>query len=189
VIWPLIRRKLPGAKMEVYGAYTSQKVEQLHKPAEGFFICGRAENSLEVIGKARVLLAPLRFGAGIKGKLTDAMLAGTPSVTSSIGAEGMCGFMEWNGIVSDEPGDFAEAAIELYSNEACWKKAQKNGTKIIREFYSVKEHSEKLLNRISFVREHLQKHRIRNFYGSMLMHHTLASTKYMSKWIEEKGKG
>ncbi|HET8866250.1 MAG TPA: glycosyltransferase family 4 protein, partial [Gracilimonas sp.] len=63
-IWPIIRKQLPQAELHIYGAYPSQKVEQLHNPKEGFLVKGRAENAKEVVGNSRVLLAPIRFGAG-----------------------------------------------------------------------------------------------------------------------------
>ena len=87
--WTHIRSFLPHAKMNVYGAYPSQKVTDLHNEKEGFLIKGRAVSAKEVIENARVLLAPIRFGAGLKGKLLEAMNYGTPSVTTSIGSEGI----------------------------------------------------------------------------------------------------
>jgi hypothetical protein len=63
--------------LNVYGAYPSQKVLQLNNVKEGFIVKGRAPNANDVVGKARVVLAPLRFSAGIKGKLLEAMLCGT----------------------------------------------------------------------------------------------------------------
>ena len=75
-LWKFIRKQLPKAEVHVYGAYVSQQIHQLHKPEEGFIIKGFAEDALEVVKKARVVLAPIRFGAGIKGKLTEAMLCG-----------------------------------------------------------------------------------------------------------------
>jgi len=117
VIWPLIFEKFPEAKMSIYGAYPTQKINSLHQPKMNFFVHGRAESSFEVILKARVLLAPIRFGAGIKGKLLEAMQFGTPSVTTEIGAEAMNGDFLWNGFVADSPEDFANKAIELYQNK------------------------------------------------------------------------
>jgi glycosyltransferase involved in cell wall biosynthesis len=101
-IWPLIRKQLPQVLIQIYGAYPSQKVLQLHKPDEGFLVLGRAENAAEVVCKARVVLAPIRFGAGAKGKLIEAMQCGTPSVTTTVGAESMNGHLPWNGSIADE---------------------------------------------------------------------------------------
>ena len=81
-IWPLIRERLPGARVFVYGAYPSEKAENLHQPADGFIVKGRAEDAKEVVRNARVMLAPIRYGAGLKGKLIEAMQCGTPSVTT-----------------------------------------------------------------------------------------------------------
>jgi len=64
-IWPLIRKQLPEAELHIYGAYPSQKVFELHNEKEGFIIKGRAQDANQVIGNARLLLAPIRFGAGL----------------------------------------------------------------------------------------------------------------------------
>ena len=72
-------------------------------------------------------MAPLRFGAGLKGKFTDAMQAGTPSVTTSLGAEGMATSQELNGLVANDPATFASAAVKLYQEKSLWKEAQKKG--------------------------------------------------------------
>jgi hypothetical protein len=88
-IWPLIRKQLPDANLFVYGAYLPQHIAEMHNIKEGFHVKGWAEDIDTVLQNARLLLAPLQFGAGIKGKLLDAMRCGTPSITTSMGAEGM----------------------------------------------------------------------------------------------------
>lgn len=187
-IWPLIRKQLPTAELHVYGAYASQKVNELNNAKEGFLIKGRAEDAMQVVRKAKICLAPLRFGAGIKGKLVEAMQCGTPSITTDIGAEGMHGDFEWNGSIVNTPLEIADAAVKLYNDKTLWQKSQENGIKIINNFYSKEIHGAKLLEQIQYLQKNLKTHRLKNFTGAMLMHHSLASTKYMSKWIEEKGK-
>lgn len=187
-IWPLIRTGLPNAELHVYGAYPTEKVFALHKPQEGFYVQGRADSALEVMRQAKVLLAPLRFGAGLKGKFIDAMQCGTPSVTTSIGAEGMTLESNWAGFIEDDSEAFANAAIMLHNNEAVWKQSQSNAFKILEARFDTLEHAALLLERIEYVREQLQTHRLNNFYGAMLRHHSMQSTKYLSRWIEAKNK-
>jgi len=139
-----------------------------------------------VIGRARVLLAPLRFGAGIKGKLLEAMKYGTPSVTTSVGAEAMHGAMPWNGAVADTAGSFGRAAVTLYTDREAWETAQRNGTRILENLFVRQLHLPEFFRRISALREGLERHRQRNFIGSMLMHHTMRSTEFMGRWIELK---
>lgn len=188
VIWPLIHAKLPGAKMMVYGAYPMQKVMELHKPKLNFYSLGRADDAIEVAKNARVVLAPIRFGAGIKGKLLDAMQCGTPSVTSSVGAEGMHGTVDWNGFIQDNPNDFAEKAVVLYQDKMVWEESQQNGFEILEQRYKKDFFIRDFVDAIQLLRTHLESHRKANFIGSILHHHLLASTKYLSKWIEEKNK-
>jgi glycosyltransferase involved in cell wall biosynthesis len=188
IIWPIIRKQLPAAKIHIYGAYISQQFLEMNDEKSGFIVHGRAESALEVIGNARVLLAPIRFGAGLKGKLAEAMLAGTPSVTTSIGAEAMHENLIWNGYVRDEPAAFANAAVELYLNKNEWCRAQENGGIIINQLFSSDDKENSFLEKIKNIAGNLEDHRQNNFYGSILLHHTINSTKYMSKWIEEKNK-
>jgi glycosyltransferase involved in cell wall biosynthesis len=187
-IWPLIRKQMPEAVLQIYGAYPSQKVLQLHQPKQGFQIMGRAENAQEVVRNARIVLAPLRFGAGIKGKLLEAMQCGTPSVTTTIGAESMSGDLPWNGVIADDAQVFADKAVELYQDKTIWQKAQENGFEIIEKRYLKFLFENDFIQHILKVQTHLKPHRLQNFMGTLLQHHTLTSTKYMSRWIEEKNK-
>lgn len=187
-IWPHIRKKMPDAQMHIYGAYASEKVNQLNNPKQGFLIKGRVRNVKDVMVKARVCLSPLVFGAGLKGKLIDAMFSGTPNVTTHIGAEGMHDGLPWSGFIANLPKDFADDAVKLYQNETLWKKFQQNGVEIINQNYDERDWSPRLIEDIEFVFKNLALHRKENFLGALLQHHTLNSTKYLSKWIEEKNK-
>jgi len=187
-IWPLIRKQMPEAVLEIYGAYPSQKVLQLQQPKQGFHIMGRADDAQEVVKNARVVLAPLRFGAGIKGKLVEAMQCGTPSVTTTIGAESMCGDLPWNGFIADDAQVFADKAVELYQDKTIWLKALEYGFRIIEKRYLKSVFTDDFVKYILKVQSDLKQHRLHNFMGTLLQHHTLTSTKYMSRWIEEKSK-
>jgi glycosyltransferase involved in cell wall biosynthesis len=187
-IWPLLRKQLPSAVLNIYGAYPSQKVIQLHQPKEGFYIKGRAIDANEVVQNARVVLAPLRFGAGIKGKLIEAMQCGTPSITTTIGAESMQGDLPWNGFVTDDANEFIKAAVQLYQDEKDWTTAQQHGIAINNQRYSKELFENDFASKILFLLSNLEQHRLDNFMGSLLQHHTLTSTKYMSKWIEAKNR-
>ncbi|WP_334056058.1 glycosyltransferase [Polaribacter sp. P097] len=187
-IWPIIRTALPEAEIHIYGAYVNQQIQDLQNKKEGFIIKGFAKNAQKVFEDAKVVLAPLRFGAGIKGKLTEAMLCGTPSITTKIGAEGMHNNLPWNGFVENDFKEFALRAVELYSNEKLWLSLQKNGIEIINEIYNKEKLSQPFIKQINTIQNHLEVHRTQNFLGSLLQHQTMQATKYMSKWIEAKNK-
>lgn len=189
VIWPLIRKELPETELHIYGAYPPPKATQLHNPKEGFHIKGWAENAKEIMSQARVCLAPLQFGAGIKGKLAEAMLCGTPSITTTIGAEGMLDEeSDWNGFVIDDPSKFAKAAVRLYNTENLWQQSQQNGIEITNTRFQEKMFCNPFLDQVSKLQKNLNKHRTKNFIGNLLQYHTLRSTEFMSRWIEEKNK-
>jgi glycosyltransferase involved in cell wall biosynthesis len=187
-IWPLIRLQLPKAELHIYGSYVSQKATQLHNAKEGFLIQGFTDDVNAVMQHAKLCLAPIRFGAGLKGKLIDAMQNGTPCVTTQVGAEGMFGTLEFNGCIEDNPQKFADKAVELYTNQSLWKEKQDNGFKIINERFNKKHFQLQCIENVETLIQNLSSHRLQNFTGQMLLHHTLQSTKFMSKWIEEKNK-
>jgi hypothetical protein len=116
------------------------------------------------------------------------MLCGAPSVTTQIGAEGMHADLPWNGFVTDDFNEFIESAVKLYSDEPLWEQSQKNGIEIINQLYNKEKLHPPFISRIEALKSNLKKHRTQNFIGNLLQHQTLRSTKYMSKWIEEKNK-
>ncbi|MBA3899164.1 MAG: hypothetical protein H0X62_02985 [Bacteroidetes bacterium] len=67
-----------------------------------------------------------------------------------------------------------------------WKTAQSNGINIINNKELL---GNTLLERLKFLTENLENHRLNNFIGAMLLHHSIASTKYMARWIEAKNRG
>lgn len=187
-IWPMIRQNLPGANFNIYGAYPSQKVWSLHNEKEGFLVKGRVEAAEEVMKNSRVLLAPLRFGAGLKGKLIQAMQCGTPNITTTTGAEGIAGDMVWGGRIEDNPEKFSRAAVDLYKDKAGWQEAQKNGFEILNSRFTANRFIESFKRNIEDLQKNLLQHRKANFTGAMLKHHFHRSTYFMSRFIEEKNK-
>ena len=156
-VWPKIRESLPDATMRVYGAYPTEAVKQLHKPKEGFLVLGFAESVAAAMDESRVLLAPLRFGAGIKGKIVDAWMHGLPVVTTPIGAEGMRPGEDalWSDcsarrstIIKDEEEDwggrwrsldaasFARDAVALHEDAGAWERARARGSELIAELFA-----------------------------------------------------
>jgi glycosyltransferase involved in cell wall biosynthesis len=187
-IWPLVRNAHPGVELRVYGAYVPKKAVQLDDPASGFRVAGHAADAVGALAEARVCLAPLRYGAGLKGKLVDAMLAGTPSVTTRIGAESMFADGEWCGAVADTPEEIAAAAVALHDGEAAWTRARDRGYEILREEFDASRGGSFLVERLRECRELLTDSRPNNFVGAMLRHHRHRSAEYMSRWIEAKTK-
>ncbi|MDP5032127.1 glycosyltransferase family 4 protein [Paraglaciecola sp.] len=204
-IWPLIRKNLPQAELHVYGAYPPPKATQLHNIKQGFLIKGWAQDAEQVMKHAKVCLAPLRFGAGIKGKLSEAMLCGTPSVTTTIGTEGMGHAsqktinplgLQWPGASIDfdvarqdkTARAFAEAAVALFQDQKRWQACQRLGFSWLEQHFDQRQISPSLLARINELLLNLNKHRGHNFIGQMLQHHQFKSTQYMAQWIEAKNK-
>lgn len=186
--WPTIKKQLPNAQLHVYGSYVTEKAKQLHNEKEGFLIQGRAEEVASLFLNAKVLLAPIPYGAGLKGKLFEAMQFGLPSVTTLMGAEGMRGAFDWNGAVTTNETAFTERAVRLYSDESLWKKAQENGFTILEHRFKKALFASDFKNKITQCLQNLVANRQTNFWGQILQHHSLQSTKYMSKWIEAKNK-
>ena len=182
-IWPLIRAQLPQAECHVYGPYATEEQLAWDDPAKGFLIKGRCPDALACLEDYRINLAPLRYGAGLKGKIIDAWRVGTPTVTTAIGAEGM---FEVDQIPESAP-DIANQAVAWCQDQAVWQAEQKQGYAHAEQFLAT-EHAPKLLARMQGIYANLEQHRKRNVMGAMLQHSSMKSTYYMSKWIEEKNK-
>lgn len=214
-LWPSIKKALPHAELHIYGAYPPKKATQLHNEKQGFLVKGWASDVESVMINAKALIAPLRFGAGIKGKLLDAMRCGTPSITTWIGAEGIAEdsvdvdssmnakaenevknlqSVQWPGALCDADTsdaavirDYVERAVALYEDEKVWNLANKHTASLL-DVFKQQQPEVPLIERINELNQGLDKHRDTLFMQSLLWHQTLAASKYMSQWIEAKSK-
>ena len=186
-IWPRIRAQIPEAELHCYGSYGDGYAHELHQPAIGFHFKGRAENAINTLTQYRVQLAPLRFGAGLKGKLFDAMESGTPSVSTPIGLEGILGSdCPWGCAVSEDPAQIAATAVQLYQRQQSWQDCQAAGQKILQTRFDRSHWWAQLPKIIQQAQADMATRRSANFIGQMLRHHQHRSTEFMSRWIEAK---
>ncbi len=186
MIWPVLKEKLPDAELHVYGAYPTQKIWQLHQPHQRFLIKGRAADVHQIMADYKILLAPIPFGAGIKGKFVDAMQNGLPAVTHIRGSESMGNEENWPGFIADDVDDFTAKAAELYTDALLWKQKQEKGIQLYNEKYDKIYHEEQLKIVLATIKAHLNSHRNAHFIGQILQSNQLNTLKYLSKWIEEK---
>ncbi len=190
-IWPklyqILKSEHPNIACHVYGAYLSPKAKQLENKSLRFFVHGYAHDQFDVINQARVMLAPIAFGAGVKGKFLDAMQCHTPSVTSTIGSEGIT-HLPWAGKVCDNIADIITHSAHLYNNEADWQQANTNGKNILQHDYAYDSNQQAFIECLSKHHAALTTHRQNSFLQQLLSKQQFQSSKYMSQWIEAKNK-
>jgi glycosyltransferase involved in cell wall biosynthesis len=131
-------------------------------------------------------VAPLRFGAGIKGKIVEAWNAGTPVITTSIGSEGMHDEdLDFGGVVAESAEEFIHAAINLYIDEKSWGQKQQIGRGLIENLYGMQNWTNVGSSLISTICD-LEERRQLDFTRGVLWQQSLRSTEYFSRWIEQK---
>ena len=187
-LWEGIRKRLPGATLHIYGAYMPDHLKSNTLKKQGMIFHGRAEDVNTVMRKARLLIAPLRFGAGVKGKLIRAMENGLPSVTTPIGAEGISGEDEWPGKTALSDLEFIEAVATLYQSATAWNQAVTKGFDILDRKFNRTQFEIKLKGRINAIALDLFSHRSKNFTGMMLLDQRCMASRYLSKYIMAKNK-
>ncbi|MCE2612145.1 glycosyltransferase [Flavobacteriaceae bacterium D16] len=185
-IWPIIREIMPNAKVDIYGAYLPESVKTLNNPNIGFHVKGYVEKADMVMQQAKINLVPVRYGAGLKGKILKALENGTPTITTSLGAEGILNGYGANSYIFDDPREFAEEAVRLYQNEKEWKLCQESGFDILETKFNGHQLQAEFSKALEELSDQLEEHRTQNFVGAMMRHHHLRSTKYLSKWITLK---
>ncbi|TVP80408.1 MAG: glycosyltransferase [Puniceicoccaceae bacterium] len=184
-IWPQIRSALPEAELHCFGSYGAKYAGELNQPDRGFHFKGRAGNALQTMSGYRVNLAPLRFGAGLKGKVFDGFLSGTPTVMTPIAAEGIFVESHW---AHESIDAFVDEAVALYTDPARWQSRQGEGQAVCRERFAASRWRQQLPERLRLAHDQRARHREANFVGQMLRHHQHRSTEFLSRWIEAKNK-
>ena len=187
-IWPKILKEIPNANLYVYGAYPHQSISKLHDERNGFHIKGYAESLEEILSSSKVMLAPLRYGAGIKGKIIDSWRFGCPVVTTPIGSEGMTDDNDdqWGGSIAFDSDGFVQSAIDIYTNESKWTSSQRKGTDLLERLFNAETNFRDLNANMSNAMQNLQERRERDYVSAMLWQQQTRSTEYFSKWIEQK---
>lgn len=134
-VMPLVRQKLPGVRFIIVGSMIPEELKQL--ACDDVQIRGYVENLADVFDDCRISVAPLRYGAGMKGKIVASLSYGVPCVTTSIGVEGMGLSAGTNITVVDDPHSYAQAIAEIYTSEPAWSKLSEAGITFARQNFSV----------------------------------------------------
>jgi GT2 family glycosyltransferase len=135
-ILPLIRRHCPDVQLHLVGSNPTDEVQSLAGPdirVHGYVDDQRLEAMYD---RARVIIAPLRFGAGVKLKVLEALRNGVPLVTTEVGAQGLPGLDKVIPVTS-VPERIAEAAARLLRDDAEWRVVSERGMSFIRKRFSV----------------------------------------------------
>ena len=144
-IWPLVRTRLPGVKFRIIGSRPPEEISAL--AGRDVIVEGYVKDLGPTLGRCRLSVVPLRFGAGIKGKIGSSLSYGIPVVSTAIGAEGM-GLVDGSDtLLAEDPEAFADRVCELYRNKTLWTMLSQNGLAFVKREYSLPV-SEKRISRI-----------------------------------------
>ncbi|MGB7947214.1 MAG: glycosyltransferase [Candidatus Binatia bacterium] len=133
-IFPLIRQEIPGVVFYMVGSHMTETVQNL--ASQDVVAVGYVPDLTPYLEGSRVFVAPLRYGAGIKGKIAQSMGFGLPVVTTPIGAEGMGLIDGKHVLIGDSPAAFAKAVVRLYRDEQLWEEMSQTGLLHIKSNFS-----------------------------------------------------
>ena len=141
-IYPLVSERLRDAKFYIVGDKAPPEIVALSN--ERIVVTGLQRDVRQFFDSVKLSVAPLRFGAGVKGKINQSMAFGVPVVATTLAAEGMELTDREDVLLADEPEDFARALIELYESDELWNRLSENGVKKTMALYSVEAARQRL---------------------------------------------
>lgn len=133
-ISPLIKQRLPSVTFYIVGSSASPEIEAYNSATVR--VMGYVPDINPLLQSARVFVAPLRFGAGVNGKIGEALSYGVPVVTTSIGAEGMALTSGENAMIADDPEEFANSVLQVYQDMDLWHRLSESGYKHIENHFT-----------------------------------------------------
>ena len=132
-VFPLVRKSIPDAVFRIIGS--NPPPELLKLKSDGIEILGYVEDIDPVLARTRIMVAPLRYGAGVKGKVNTAMSHGLPVVATTIAVEGMGMCHDVDVLIGDTPEAIASEIVQLYRSEVLWTRiAEGAKTTLVRNF-------------------------------------------------------
>lgn len=145
-IYPLVQRSLPNVQLDIIGPYGAPSLSEYN--SESVHIRGYVSDVEPYLRGRRVFVAPLRFGAGIKGKVGEALAHGLPVVTTSIGAEGFGLTNEFDVMIADDAESLAAAIIQVYAQKDLWERLAENSRLLIEKHFTPEVVAETINNSI-----------------------------------------
>ncbi len=136
-IFPRIRERLPDAQLHLVGAGLAEAIQSQQMICPGVSFHGHVPEMAPLLHACRVSLAPLRFGAGVKGKISEALAYGLPVVTTPEGAEGMYLRSGMDALISRDAEDLARQAVCAHEDLEVWQRLSDNGQQIIKQHFSL----------------------------------------------------
>jgi len=133
-IYPIVREAVPGVTISIVGSDPTSAITAYG--SENVTVTGYVPDVNPIFHSCRVFVAPLRFGAGMKGKIGQALSYGVPVVTTSVGAEGMGLVHGREALIADKAEDFAEALISVYNDAALWQRLSDQGVSHIARHFT-----------------------------------------------------
>lgn len=145
-ILPLIIKQIPDIRIRLVGSNMPYSIIQLactHVEPIGY-----VEDITPLFNQARIFVTPLRYGAGLKGKMGQCLSYGLPAITTDIGAEGMGLIHGHNALIANSTETFANEIIRLYNDDSLWQQLSDNGRQLIAEQFSESVVKDKILSAI-----------------------------------------
>jgi len=134
-IWPLVRAQLPGVNFHLIGSKAPERVRALQ--GNGVIFHGFVESLEPWLEGCRLAVAPLRYGAGVKGKVNMSMSHGQPVVATPPAVEGLNAVDGEDVLVATTAEEFASAVVRLYSDQALWEKLSAGGLQNVQRYFSL----------------------------------------------------
>ena len=133
-VFPKILEQIPGVNFTILGSKPPESVKEL--ASKNVNVVGWVPDPEPYFEASRIFVAPLRYGAGMKGKIGQAMSLGLPVVTTQIGAEGMQLADGVHALIADDADAFSAAVVRLYNDEALWASLQRGAAAHIERNFS-----------------------------------------------------
>ena len=141
-IFPLVKASIPEAVFQVIGADPTAEI--LHLAGQDIQVLGYVPEVRRFFDQARLSVAPIRYGAGVKGKVNQSMSFGVPAVVTHVAAEGMYLVHEQSAMIADDPASFADAVVRLWNSRELWERLSDNGLQCLREHFSVETAAQRI---------------------------------------------
>lgn len=136
-IFPRIRARLPDARLHIVGDGIVDAAGIVRDAHPGVTFHDHVADLAPLLAACRVSIAPLRFGAGVKGKVTQALVHGLPVVTTANGAEGLYLEDRTHAMIDDTAPALAAAAVTAHEDPGLWQRLSENGRLIMRQRFSL----------------------------------------------------